>query len=116
MRHRLLPTITLLLLALLSVVPTALALPPSPELDMWNEGPVPVQQPGETDAAFEARVDAWIEKAIARLTWNCYNYGVNTQTTGAGGKPTRAHPGKGRKWPNLGVAITAADMCTKTRN
>src|SRR5262245_127127 len=74
------------------------ALPPGPETEKWNEGPVPVRQPGETDAAFEARLDEWIDTYIKRVTWNCYNYAVDVRSTKANGKPVRAQPGKGTKW------------------
>jgi len=115
MLRRLLTLFAIAFVVLAPLPRRAAALPPSPETDMWNEGPAPVQGATETDAAFKVRRDAWLAKRAARRTWNCYNYGVNTMTT-AGGQPVRAHPGQGRKWPNLGVAITAPDMCTKTRD
>jgi hypothetical protein len=110
--------LTGLLLATFFLIPArvGLALPPSPQLDNWNEGAKPTRQPGETDADYAARLKAWTAKMINRKTWNCYNYGVDGQTTDAAGDAERAHPGKGRKWPNLGVAITAVDMCTKARD
>ncbi|HYM82439.1 MAG TPA: hypothetical protein VEY91_13635 [Candidatus Limnocylindria bacterium] len=92
------------------------ALPPNPETEKWNEEAAPIRMVGESDADFKARRDAWIKKKIKRLIWNCYNYGVDVQSTDAAGDPVRAHPGKGMAWPNLGNAITAANMCTKARD
>ncbi len=106
--------VALMLVAGLAFLPQrSIALPPSPELSKWNEGTEPTQMVGETDAAFKIRRDAWIDAKKNRIRWNCYNYGVDVQTTGAGGKATRAHPGKGMAWPNEDSTLTAAQMCTK---
>lgn len=109
-------TCLLLLASLVALPGRTLALPPSPQVDQWNEGPAPVRMLGETDADFLARRRAWIQKRIDRLTWNCYNYGVNIMTFDGAGDPSRAQPGKGMAYPGLGLNITAANMCTKTMN
>src|SRR5437867_2253369 len=116
MLRRFLAVVAILVMGFSLLPAQSVALPPSPQVDQWNEGPVPVRAVGESDADFQARIDAWIMRAINRLTWNCYNYGVNVQTVRNLGIAVRAHPGTGMAWPNLGAAITDADMCTKTRN
>jgi hypothetical protein len=115
MLRRLAPPFLLLALVVLPPTPVQ-ALPPSPQLDLWNEGPAPVRAIGESDSSFLARRIAWLQKRQNRIQWNCYNYGVNVQTFGGNGKGVRAHPGKGKAWEGLGKNITADSMCTKVKN
>ncbi len=95
-------------LAAALLAPLVFALPPSPQLDDWNE------DDAKLDGTVQGALD-WLAQRLARRTWNCYNYGVDKKTTDANGKPVRAHPGKGQKWPNLGLAITRQQMCDKCK-
>jgi hypothetical protein len=105
-----------MLIALALLVPAVgRALPPTAQLDRWNEGPAPTRTAGESDSSFHARRDAWLKRREDRMQWNDYNYSANIQARDADGHAVRAHPGKGMAWPNLERNITAADMCAKCR-
>ena len=92
---------------LVTLIPVVWVLPPSPELDMWNEND------GKLDGTQAGR-DAWRDQFIKRVTWNCYNYAVNKKTF-KNGDPVRAHPGKGNEWPNIGKNLTAQQWCDKVK-
>ncbi len=96
-------------LAAVLLAPFVFALPPDPQLGDWNE------DNGKLIAGTQQAVYDWLAQRIKRRTWNCYNYGVDRQTTDANGDPVRAHPGKGQAWPNPGQAITAQQMCDKCK-
>jgi hypothetical protein len=100
-------TVTGVVLAAL-VAAVVWALPATPDLDSWNENA------NKLDGTPAGR-DAFIKQVIERLTYNCYNYAVNKKTPDANGKPKRAQPGKGQKWPNQGANLTRPQWCTKIK-
>jgi len=114
MHRRFLAILFSLAFALVLLPSPSVALPPSPELNQWNEGPEPVRMPGESAVDWDARWHAWRQRLLNRIAWNCYNYGVNAMTMRPAGGGVRAHPGKGTAWPDTG-ALTAAQWCEKVR-
>ncbi|MHC4416671.1 MAG: hypothetical protein ACYS0G_15475 [Planctomycetota bacterium] len=91
------------------LAPLAPGLPPDPELDEWNEDDSKLDA-GTVEAALD-----WLQQRLNRKRWNCYNYAVDTKTFDVFGNGVRAHPGKGKKWPNIGKNITAQQMCDKVK-
>ena len=102
-------TRTVVVAVLLLVGVRAEALPPSADLDSWNENANAADQ----NVATEAGKKKFEERKRGRATWNCYNYAVDKKTFDGAGDPVCANPGKGTAWPDLGKNITAADMCKK---